>query len=290
MATEQDRTTKDDEPVAIVTGGASGMGLATARLLGADHRVVIADLGADRLEAAVDELSADGVSVIARECDVTSRVAVDELFATAVDAGRPRCVVHAAGISPQMAAAEPIIRVNALGTVHIGNASLAVASDGFALVNVASFAAHTSPGFLQPRRTFGRWSTDPEGMVAKLTRLATRLPATAQSGLAYSLSKAFVVWYCRDVVSAFGAKGARVLSVSPGSIDTPMGRIEERSGAGKLAELSALGRFGRTDEVAELLAFCASEKPGYLTGVDILCDGGSKAAMGVKGMVDMMRG
>jgi NAD(P)-dependent dehydrogenase (short-subunit alcohol dehydrogenase family) len=58
-----------------------------------------------------------------------------------------------------------------------------------------------------------------------------------------------------------------------------MGRLEEDSGAGKLIERAALHRFGRPDEIAELLAFCASEKPGYLTGVDILCDGGTSAGL-----------
>jgi NAD(P)-dependent dehydrogenase (short-subunit alcohol dehydrogenase family) len=69
-----------------------------------------------------------------------------------------------------------------------------------------------------------------------------------------------------------------------------MGRLEEKSGAGKLIEYAALRRLGRPEEVAELLAFCASDKAGYLTGVDILCDGGTKAGLNLKGMIAIARG
>jgi NAD(P)-dependent dehydrogenase (short-subunit alcohol dehydrogenase family) len=93
------------------------------------------------------------------------------------------------------------------------------------------------------------------------------------------LSKNFVIWHSRTIAAQFGTKGARVLSVSPGSFDTPMGKLEEDAGAGAFAQLGALKRFGRPSEIAELLAFCASDKPGYLTGTDIICDGGVMAAM-----------
>lgn len=69
-------------------------------------------------------------------------------------------------------------------------------------------------------------------------------------------------------------KGARIVSVSPGSFDTAMGRLEEKSGSAEMLKTAALKRFGKPDEIAEVLAFCASEKAGYLTGTDVLCDGG----------------
>ena len=83
-----------------------------------------------------------------------------------------------------------------------------------------------------------------------------------------------MIWWSRQLAAPLGAKGARIVSVSPGSFDTRMGRLEEAKGAGALAEHSALGRFGKVQEIAEVLAFCASDKPGYLTGTDILVDGG----------------
>ncbi|GAB2473956.1 SDR family oxidoreductase [Xylanimonas ulmi] len=267
---------------AIITGGAGGMGLATAAILGRDHKVVIADVDRERLDAAADGLRAAGVDAQAEVCDITDRASVDALFAAA--GPELRAVVHAAGVSPQMGSGAMIARINALGTVHIDTAALEVAGDGFAVVNVASIAGHMLPSALAPRRTYRLALTDPEAFSAKLESKARR------PGSAYSVSKNFVLWYTRKMAAAFGAKGARVLSVSPGTFDTSMGRLEEKSGSGKLVEFAALKRFGRPEEVAELLAFCAGDKAGYLTGTDILIDGGAKAGLGLRGVIALARG
>ncbi|MDZ4235034.1 MAG: SDR family oxidoreductase, partial [Dietzia sp.] len=71
----------------------------------------------------------------------------------------------------------------------------------------------------------------------------------------------------------------RIVSVSPGSVDTEMGRLEEQSGAGAMVADAAVPRWGKPEEMAELLAFCASDRAGYLTGTDILNDGGVIASM-----------
>ena len=96
-------------------------------------------------------------------------------------------------------------------------------------------------------------------------------PKKLRPGLAYSISKSFVMWYCTSQAAKFGTRGARIVSISPGSIDTEMGRLEEESGSGAMLRYAALRRFGRREEVAELLAFCASDKASYVTGIDIRC-------------------
>jgi len=274
----------------VITGGAGGMGLATARIMGRDHPVVISDVNQAGLDAAVSELESLGISATGVACDIASRQSVDALFAAAGETGPVASVVHTAGVSPSMGSAELIVKVNALGTVNVTEAALAVATEGFALVNVASVAGHMLPAFLVPRRAYKLALPDPAQFAAKLTAAASRGPAKMHPGSAYSLSKNFVIWYSGRRAAAFGAKGARILSVSPGSFDTPMGRLEEDSGAGRLLDYAALKRFGKPEEVAELLAFCASDKPGYLTGTDILCDGGTRAGLSLKGMVAMARG
>lgn len=116
-----------------------------------------------------------------------------------------------------------------------------------------------------PRRSRPPWSD---------ARLAGR---RLHSGLAYAISKAFVIWYTRSLAVAFGERGARIVSVSPGSFDTAMGKLEKDHGAAELLETAAIKRFGRPEEIAAVLAFCAAEASSYLTGVDILVDGGSRA-------------
>ncbi|MET8650796.1 SDR family oxidoreductase [Nocardia aurea] len=273
----------------VITGGAGGMGLATAAIVGREQPVLLSDIDAERLDVAVARLRGDGIDATAMVCDITDRRQVEALFARAREIGPVSAVVHAAGISPQMGAVEPIIRINAVGTINVVRAGLAQAAPGFALVNVASLAGHMLPKFLRPHRAY-RWAAaDPAVFVRKMTRAANRAPLAARPGLAYSLSKHFVIWYSRTQAAAFGVEDARILSVSPGSFDTDMGRLEEESGSGRLIEHAALKRFGTPCEIAELLAFCASGKAGYLTGVDILCDGGTKAGLDFRAILAMAR-
>ncbi|MFJ3034958.1 SDR family NAD(P)-dependent oxidoreductase [Curtobacterium pusillum] len=263
---------------AIITGGTGGMGLATAELLGADHRIVLADLDQTRIDAAVGELARLGIDATGIACDITDRASVDALFAFAAqDDHHVRAVVHTAGVSPQMGDAALMARINAIGTVHVAQAFLRVAGEGDALVTVASVAGHGLPKVLIPTRAFPLATSDPSGFVRIIARRSGVLGKKLRSGLAYSFSKAFVIWYSRQQAAAFGARGARIVSVSPGSFDTAMGKLEADHGASDLLKVSAIKRFGRPDEIAAVLAFAASTAPGYLTGTDILVDGGTRA-------------
>lgn len=262
--------------VAIITGGAGGMGLATARILGADHTLLLADLNQQNLDTAKAELDKAGMTCETAICDVTDRDSIDALFSMARTLGSLRCVVHTAGLSPQMADPETIMRVNALGTIYIADAALENACEGFALVNVASMSAYMLPSAIIPTRAFRHaLSSSAEKFLKKALFPIRLIPGDfPKKGLAYGISKNFVMWYSRKRAGEFGAKGARILSVSPGSFDTAMGRLEEKSGSAAMLKTAALKRFGTPEEIANVLAFCASEKAGYLTGVDVLCDGG----------------
>jgi NAD(P)-dependent dehydrogenase (short-subunit alcohol dehydrogenase family) len=265
--------------VTVITGGAGGMGLAAAKIVGRDHAVVICDVDQDRLDAAVAGLGEAGVECTAVVCDITDQKSVAGLVDASSAVGPVASVIHTAGVSPSMGAAELIMRINAVGTVNINEAFLPLAREGFAVVNVASMAAHMLPQTMIPTQSFESALENQDDFMETMMSACNVAPDEARPGLAYSLSKSFVVWYCKSQAPRFGSRGARVLSVSPGSIDTPMGRLEEQSGAGAMIDYAALKRFGKPEEIAELLAFCASEKAGYLTGADILCDGGVIAAL-----------
>ncbi|BBZ12172.1 SDR family oxidoreductase [Mycobacterium branderi] len=265
--------------VSVITGGAGGMGLATAKIVGREHSVVVSDVDADRLDAAAAELKDLGVAATAVLCDITDRESVAELVETSSALGTVASVIHTAGVSPSMGGAEMIMRINAVGTVNVNESFFKILGEGSAIVNVASMAAHMLPESFVPTKRFGSALRDEHTFMKKMMAVCSLVPERARPGMAYSISKSFVRWYCTSQASRFGSRGARILSVSPGSIDTAMGRLEEQSGAGAMIRYAALKRFGKPEEIAELLAFCASDKAGYLTGTDILCDGGTVAAM-----------
>lgn len=263
--------------VTVITGGAGGMGLATAKLVGRDGPVVLCDVRQDRLDDAVAALK--GVEVTAINCDVTDRDAVVKLFDAAAGLGPVTSVIHTAGVSPSMGDADYIMRTNAIGTLNVDEAFYDVAPEGAAIVNVASMAAHLLPDELIPTDRFPLACHDVDGFTAAMAAVCEPMPAEARSGIAYAVSKAFVRWYSSSQAERFNGRGLRIVSVSPGSVDTEMGRLEEQAGAGALVADAAVPRWGQPEEMAELLAFCVSDKAGYLTGTDILNDGGVVASV-----------
>lgn len=265
--------------VSVITGGAGGMGLATAKIVGRDHTVVLCDVRQDRLDSAASTLAGLGMTPTAVNCDVTDRDAVADLLDIATGLGTVASVIHTAGVSPSMGPADYVMRTNAIGTINIDEAFYALAVEGAAVVNVASMSAYMLPAEIVPTHQFPLALEDPEAFMGAMLTACDIAPEEARSGLAYALSKTFVKWYSQAQAERFNARGLRIVSVSPGSTDTEMGRLEEQAGAGAMVADAAVPRWGKPEEMAELLAFCASDKAGYLTGTDILNDGGVIASM-----------
>lgn len=263
--------------VSVITGGAGGMGLATAKVVGREQPVVLCDVRPDRLDAAAAELK--DLNVVCVNCDVTERDAVAALFDTATAIGPVSSVVHAAGVSPSMGDADHVMRTNAIGTLNVNEVFFRVAPEGAAIVNVASMAAHLLPEEMIPADRFPLALQDAGAFIAAMAGVCEPMPEELRSGIAYAVSKAFVRWYSSSQAERFNGRGLRIVSVSPGSIDTEMGRLEAEAGAGALVADAAVPRWGRPEEMADLLAFCVSDRAGYLTGTDILNDGGVVASM-----------
>jgi len=265
--------------VTVITGGAGGMGLATAKVVGQDHTVVLCDVRQDRLDAAAAALKDLGITPTVVNCDVTDRDAVVQLLDTASGLGTVASVIHTAGVSPSMGDADYVMRTNAIGTLNVNEVFYGTATEGSAIVNVASMAAHVLPEELIPTAYFPTALTDEDAFMTAMLSACDIAGEAARSGIAYAVSKSFVRWYSTSQCERFNGRGLRVVSVSPGSIDTEMGRLEEHAGAGAMVADAAVPRWGKPEEMAELLAFCASAKAGYLTGTDVLNDGGVIASM-----------
>lgn len=276
--------------VSVVTGGAGGMGVATAAIVGRDHTVVLGDVRQDRLDAAAATLDDLGITAVVVNCDVTDRDAAAALLDTAAGLGTLAAVIHTAGVSPSMGDAEYVMRTNAVGTVNVNEAFHRIAGEGSAIVNVASMAAHMLPESIIPTTHFPLALQDEARFMAEMLAACEIAPEEARSGMAYAVSKSFVKWYSSSQAERFNRRGLRIVSVSPGSVDTEMGRLEEQAGAGAMVADAAVPRWGQPEEMAELLAFCVSDRAGYLTGTDILNDGGVIASMAERARVAAVTG
>jgi NAD(P)-dependent dehydrogenase (short-subunit alcohol dehydrogenase family) len=265
--------------VSVITGGAGGMGVATAKIMGRDHAIVLADVRQGRLDDAACTLDGLGIAHKAINCDVTDRQAVAGLLEAASGLGTVASVIHTAGVSPTMGDAEYVMRTNAIGTLNVNEVFYQTAGEGSVIVNVASMAAHLLPENMVPTKQFPQALTDEGAFMTDMLQACSIAQEEMRSGIAYAVSKSFVRWYSISQSERFGGRGLRIVSVSPGSIDTEMGRLEAEAGAGALVADAAVPRWGTPEEMAELLSFCASAKAGYLTGTDILNDGGVVASV-----------
>ena len=260
--------------VCVITGGGSGMGLATAKFMPKDKTILIAGRTASKLEKAVNELKSLGYNVHYKTCDTSDRSSVRELAEFAVSLGTVRNVIHAAGLSPTMAKPEQLIKVNALGTVYVNREFAKLMPESSVIVDVSSNSAYALPKIIIPKRTYALADTSESEFLKKMIKRSS-LPKGdyAKSGLAYALSKNFAVWYAQKSAFEFGRKGIRVVSLSPGLISTDMGNLESEEGE-KMLRYGAEKRMGTPEELGFTIAMLADERNSYLAGVDVLCDGG----------------
>lgn len=261
--------------VCVITGGGSGMGLAAAKCMPKDKIIVVTGRTMSKLEKAVKELEALGYEAYAKTCDTSSRADVIALADYAAGLGEIKNVINSAGLSPAMAKPEQLMRVNALGTVYVNQEFAKRMGKGSVIVDVSSNSAYLLPDFLANKKTFALAETDEELFLKKALKLSSMLKDDYKSsGLAYGLSKKFVIWYAAKCAFEYGSRGIRVVSLSPGLIATDMGNLEAEEG-GSLLKTAAEKRMGKPEELGYALATLADERNGYLAGVDILCDGGS---------------
>jgi NAD(P)-dependent dehydrogenase (short-subunit alcohol dehydrogenase family) len=268
---------RPDLPIAVVIGG-GGMGMSTARRLGQTCRVVLASLTADKNAARQAALREDGIDAVAVQCDVTDPASVAGLAKFVADRGRLRTLAHVAALSPVMGDWRTLLRVNLVGTALMERAMLTLAQQGTAAVFVSSLAGH-SP--MPPSPEVIAVLDDPTAPDF-LERLDI-LVREQTSVMAYTLSKLALNRMCQRRAAAWGRQGARIVSMSPGMIATPMGALEfegpNRQSKLNLLQRTPLGREGTMTETADAIEFLASDRASFITGTDLLVDGGAAAAM-----------
>lgn len=242
------------------------MGSAVAELLRDRDDLLIVDRDADTAAAVAERLGARSLAL-----DLTDSDAPQRLLTEAPSIG---VFVLTAGLSPSMAAGRLIHEVNLRATARLVEALEPALGPGSVGVLFASMAAHLMPSAPEVDAILDRPEADDYFDALDAMGLVSDDPA-----FAYALSKRGVVRLVQRRATAWGARGARLVSVSPGVIETDMGRLEDENqpAMAGMVGASALGRRAPAEEVAAVVAFLVSDEASFLTGTDVLVDGGAVA-------------
>ena len=262
----------------IVVIGAGLIGQAIARRVSAGKHVVLADLRQENADTAAKILSDAGFDVSTTKVDVSSRASVQALVKTAKSFGEISGVIHAAGVSPSQASPETILKVDLYGTALVLEEFGSVIASGGAGVVIASMSGHRLPALSAEQNML--LATTP---VEELLALPMLRPDKVTDPLnAYQISKRGNSLRVMAEAVRWGKRGARVNTISPGIIITPLANDELKGprGAGyrRMMELCAAGRAGTPDEVGSVGALLMGSDGAFITGSDFLMDGGVTAA------------
>ena len=262
----------------VVVIGAGSIGQAVARRVSAGKHVLLADLRQENVDAAAKVLRDAGFEVSAAIVDVSSRQSVHALVETAAAIGSVTGLIHAAGVSPTQASPATILKVDLYGTAlvleELGNV---IARDGAGVV-IASQSGHRLPA-LTPDQNKALATTPADELLA----LPMLQPDKVTDPLhAYQLSKRGNSLRVMAEAVRWGKRGARVNTISPGIIMTPLARDEltgpRGDGYRRMIHVSAAGRAGTPDEVGVVGALLMGPDGAFITGSDFLMDGGVTAA------------
>jgi NAD(P)-dependent dehydrogenase (short-subunit alcohol dehydrogenase family) len=262
----------------VVVIGAGSIGQAIARRVSAGKRVVLADLRQSNADSAAAVMADAGFEVSAATVDVSSRESIHALVETSTALGDITGVIHAAGVSPSQASPEAILRVDLYGTAVLLEEFGNVIARGGAGVVIASQSGHRL-GALTAEQDAALATTPADELLA----LPLLAPDQVTDPLhTYQLAKRANSLRVMAEAVRWGKRGARINTISPGIITTPLARDEltgpRGEGYRRMLELSPAGRAGTPDEVGNLGAFLMGPDGAFITGSDFLMDGGVTAS------------
>jgi NAD(P)-dependent dehydrogenase (short-subunit alcohol dehydrogenase family) len=262
----------------IVVLGAGSIGLAIARRVGAGKHIILADIRPEAAEAAAKILADAGFVTSIATVDVSSRESVRALVTMATAIGEITGFIHAAGVSPSQASAATILAIDLYGTALVLREFGEVIASGGAGVVIASQSGHRLPA-LSPEQDAELAMTP----VEELLSLPMLQPGKVKDPLhAYQISKRGNSLRVKAEAVNWAKRGARVNTISPGIIITPLASDElsgpRGDGYRRMIELSPAQRAGTPDEVGTIGALLLGADGGFITGSDFLIDGGVTAS------------
>jgi NAD(P)-dependent dehydrogenase (short-subunit alcohol dehydrogenase family) len=256
---------------------AGGMGMAVARRLGQRHRVLLVDVNAKKADDGAKALRDEGGDAASFACDITDPQSVAALAGAIEAQGGFRALAHVAALtSANTSDWRDVYRVNWIGAVQVADALLPLASQGTAALFVSSFGGYR-------RQLSDEMVQILDNPLAPdfFERVEASLGETPTPSFAYQSGKGAMIRMCQLRARQWAARGARIVSMSAGMIATPMGAIAFQNVPAKydLLAKSPMPREGTMLEIADAVEFLLSDRASFITGTDLLVDGGITAAL-----------
>lgn len=262
----------------MILTGAGQIGMAIARRMGAGMKIVVGDKSLKNAAAVAKTMSEAGFDAEAREMDLADRSSIHELVAYAASLGPVKMLVNAAGVSPSQAPVEAILAVDLYGTAVLLDEVGEVIAEGGSGVTISS----------QSGKRMGALTAEEDALLAttpaeELLSLEMLQPGNIRDTLhAYQLAKRCNEKRVMAEAVRWGAHGARINSISPGIIVTPLALDEFNGPRGdfykNMFAKAPAGRPGTADEVANVAELLLSDRAEFITGADFLIDGGATAS------------
>ena len=258
--------------------GAGQIGLAIARRMGHGKKIVVSDKNINNAQTVTKIMTEAGFDAVAVEADISSRKSILNMIAAAQKYGEIAMLINAAGVSPSQASVETILKVDLYGTAVLLEEVGKVIKAGGTGVTISSQSGHRMAAL--GAETDEQLAVTP---AEELLQLEVLKPANIKDTLhAYQMAKRCNVKRVMAEAIKWGVKGARINSISPGIIVTPLALDEFNGPRGEFyknmfAKCPA-GRPGTADEVANVAELLLSQQGAFITGADFLIDGGATAA------------
>ena len=255
--------------VHVITGAGGGIGFAIAEGF-TDGIVLLADISKDALEVSKKELEQKGIEAYVQIVDLSDTRSIEKMLLRAQELGAVKTIVNSAGVSGDQAPPKVLFKINLLGTQHLLMKALDVLDSGAHVILISSMMGHSvldDDSYLK----FLRYP-ESEGALDKLVEVVND-----DSTLAYNFSKKGVLELVKRYAYEYGKKGVRINSVSPGIIATAMSKqaeVEHPEQMEQLKLMTPMSRMGTVEDIANTVMFLASDKAHFITGTDILVDGG----------------
>lgn len=260
---------KTEKQLVVISGGAGGIGQACARAF-KNHAIILTDYSQEMVDKTVASFSKEGYDVKGIACDITDKKDIEKLIQFVGENGSFKALVHTAGVSGTVKDIRKVYDIDLVATELLVDAFYEVAEKESVAILLSSMMAHVIPS----NPEYDEALANPQA--SDSFEIVNRFVKNDSDSM-YNFAKRGVQLLTLKNANKWGAKGARIVTVSPGVIETPMAlkaAQEHPERMEKIKQATPLKRNGQAEDVADVVYFLASDAARFITSTDILVDGG----------------